>query len=70
MNILEATKKGSNTLKENGIKSHMLDSEILMSKVFNKNRIDIISNFHTNLSIKQIELFNNLIKERSKRRFK
>ena len=68
MNILEATKKGSNTLKENGIKSHMLDSEILMSKVFNKNRIDIISNFHTNLSIKQIELFNNLIKERSKRK--
>ena len=68
MNILEATKKGSNTLKENGIKSHMLDSEILMSKVFNKNRIDIISNFHTNLSIKQIKLFNNLIKERSKRK--
>jgi len=68
MNILEATKKGSNTLKENGIKSHMLDSEILMSKVFNKNRVDIILNFHTNLSIKQIELFNNLIEERSRRK--
>ncbi len=68
MNILEATKKGSNTLKENGIRSHMLDSEILMSKVFNKNRVDIILNFHTNLSIKQIELFNNLIEERSRRK--
>ena len=33
MNILEAIKKGNNTLKENGIKSHKLDSEILMSKV-------------------------------------
>ena len=68
MNILEAIKKGNNILKENGIKSHKLDSEILMSKVFNKNRIDVILNLDTILSIKEIELFNNLIEERSKRR--
>ena len=68
MNILEAIKKGNNILKDNGIKSHKIDSEILMSKVFNKNRIDVILNFDTNLSIKQIELFNNLIEERKKRK--
>ena len=68
MNILEAIKKGNNKLKENGIKSYKLDSEILMSKVFNKNRIDVILNFDTNLSIQQIELFNNLIEERKKRK--
>ena len=37
MNILKAIKKGDNILKERGIKSHKLDSEILMSQVFGKN---------------------------------
>tara|TARA_Y100000816_G_scaffold205865_1_gene151937 strand:- start:862 stop:1704 length:843 start_codon:yes stop_codon:yes gene_type:complete len=68
MNILKAIKKGDNILKEHGIKSHKLDSEILMSQVFGKNRIDIILNFDMNLTIKEIEVFNNLIKERSKRK--
>ena len=68
MDILKAIKKGDNILKERGIKSHKLDSEILMSQVFGKNRIDIILNFDMNLTIKEIEVFNNLIKERSKRK--
>ena len=68
MNILKSKKKGDNILKEHGIKSHKLDSEILMSQVFGKNRIDIILNFDMNLTIKEIEVFNNLIKERSKRK--
>ena len=53
MNIFEALKKGGNTLKKNGIKSYKLDSEILMSKVFQKNRIDIIldSNKKSNSSV-------------------
>ena len=68
MNILEAIKKGENVLKEKGIKSHKLDSEILMSKIFNKNRIDVILNFDMNLSINEIKIFNNLIEERSKRK--
>jgi len=68
MNILKAIKKGDNILKKHGIKSHKLDSEILMSQVFGKNRIDIILNFDMNLTIKEIEVFNNLIKERSKRK--
>ena len=68
MKILEAIKKGENVLKEKGIKSHKLDSEILMSKIFNKNRIDVILNFDMNLSINEIKIFNNLIEERSKRK--
>ena len=68
MNILEAIKKGDNILKKHGIKSHTLDSEILMSKVFNKNRIDIVLNLEMNLSIKEIKNFNILIQERSKRK--
>ena len=68
MNILKVIKKGDNILKEHGIKSHKLDSEILMSQVFGKNRTDIILNFDMNLTIKEIEVFNNLIKERSKRK--
>ena len=56
MNIFEAMKKGDNILKKNGIKSYKLDSEILMSKVFQKNRIDIILNSNKDLSNDEIIL--------------
>ena len=68
MNILEALKKGDHILKKNGIKSYKLDSEILMSKVFQKNRVDIILNSNKNLSDKEIILYNNLIEQRSKKK--
>ena len=68
MNIFEALKKGDNILKKNGIKTYKLDSEILMSKVFQKNRTDIILDSNKNLSKKEIMLYNNLIKQRSKKK--
>ena len=68
MNIFEALKKGDNILKKSGIKSYKLDSEILMSKVFQKNRIDIILNSNKNLLDKEIKLYNNLIEQRSKKK--
>ena len=68
MNILEAIKKGDRILKKEGIKSYKLDSEILMSHVTQKSRVDIILNLNTNLSNKDIILFENLIKQRSKRK--
>ena len=61
MNIFEALKKGDHILKKNGIKSYKLDSEILMSKVFQKNRVDIILNSNKNLSDKEIILYNNFL---------
>ena len=68
MNIFEAMKKGDNILKKNGIKSYKLDSEILMSEVFQKNRIDIILNTNKDLSNKEVLLYNNLIEQRSKKK--
>jgi len=68
MNIFEAMKKGDNILKKNGIKSNKLDSEILMSEVFQKNRIDIILNSNKNLSDKEVLLYSNLIEQRSKKK--
>ena len=67
MNIFEAMKKGDNILKKNGIKSNKLDSEILMSEVFQKNRIDIILDSNKDLSHKEVLLYSNLIEQRSKK---
>ena len=68
MNIIEALKIGDKLLKKKGIKSYKLDSEILMSKVLKRNRIDIILNSNTKLSDREIAIYNNLIEERSKRK--
>ena len=68
MNIIEALKIGDKLLKKKGIKSYKLDSEILMSKVLKRNRIDIILNSNTKLSGREIAIYNNLIEERSKRK--
>ncbi len=68
MNIFEAIKKGDNILKKNGIKSYKLDSEILLSEVFHKNRIDMILNSNKNLSVKEVLLYNNLIEQRAKKK--
>ena len=68
MNIFDAIKIGDNILKKNGIKSHKLDSEILMSQVLDKSRIDIILNSDTKLSDKETITYNNLIKQRSKKK--
>ena len=68
MNIIEAIKKGNSILKKNGIKSYKLDSEILMAKVFHKNRIDVILNSNKDLLDNEIKLYNDLIEQRSKKK--
>ena len=68
MNIFEAIKKGDAILREIGIKSHKIDSEILMSRVIKKNRADIILNSKTELSQKDYNLYENLIIQRSKQK--
>ena len=68
MDISEAIKKGDNILKKNGIKSYKLDSELLMSQVFQKNRENIILNSNVKLSNKEIFLYNNLIGQRKKKK--
>ena len=68
MDISGAIKKGDNILKKNGIKSYKLDSELLMSQVFQKNRENIILNSNVKLSNKEIILYNNLIEQRKKKK--
>ena len=58
--------EGSSILKKNGIKTSRLDSEILMSKTINKDRVFIILNSNQNLEKKSLSYFFDLIKKRSK----
>ena len=53
-------------LKKKNIKSYLLDSEILMSKVLKKRRDYIILNLEKNLEPKKFNYFKYLINERGK----
>ena len=66
MNIHDAINKGKYILNENSIESSQLDSEILMSKAINKDRKYIILNSQNELDEEKLNIFYNLICERSK----
>ncbi len=66
MKIEIAIKKACQELKKNKITSALLDSEILLSKVINKDRKFILLNFDRKLNQKDQDIFKNLILERSK----
>ena len=57
--------EGSSILKKNGIKTSRLDSEILMSKAINKDRVFMILNSNQKLEKKSLNCFFDLIKKRS-----
>ena len=44
MKVFEAIKIGSNLLKEKKITSHVIDSEILLSKILDKSREEVLIN--------------------------
>ena len=62
----EMIKIGSSFLKENKISSHILDSEILLSKVLNKSREEILINLNQKIEKRNIRLFENYLQRRSK----
>jgi len=66
MNIEKLIKEATHLLKKNFIKSASLDSEILMSKVINKNRDYVILNLNKNLEKKKVDIYKNLVSQRSK----
>ena len=66
MNIEKQIKEATDLLKKNFIKSAGLDSEILMSKVINKNRNYVILNLKEKLNKKKINDFKDLVIQRSK----
>jgi len=57
--------EGSSILKKKGIKTSRLDSEILMSKAINKDRVFMILNSNQNLEKKSLNCFFDLIQKRS-----
>ena len=66
MNIIELLNLGSNLLKEQNIKSHILDSEILLSKTLNKSRENILINLKEKINEKNISKYKKYINRRIK----
>ena len=66
MNIIELINIGSNLLKEKNIHSHILDSEILLSKTLNKSREDILVSLEEKINEKDIFKYKNYIDRRIK----
>ena len=66
MIISEIINNGSKILKNKNIRSHMIDSEIILSNVLNKKREFILTSENYEISKKQIEKFNCLLKRRLK----
>ncbi len=66
MNTLEVIKIGSDLLKKNKINSHILDSEILLSKTLNKSREKILINLDKKVNKKNISKFKENLLRRSK----
>ncbi len=65
MEILELINSGSKQLKNKKIYSHKLDSEILLSKVLNKTREELLINLNQEIGQQKISYFNRLIERRS-----
>jgi release factor glutamine methyltransferase len=65
MEILELINSGSRQLKNKNIYSHKLDSEILLSKVLNKTREELLINLNQEIEPQKISYFNRLIERRS-----
>ena len=65
MEILELINHGSRQLKDKRIYSHKLDSEILLSKVLNKTREELLINLNQKIAPQEISDFNKLVDRRS-----
>ena len=65
MEILDLINNGSKQLRDKKIFSHKLDSEILLSKVLNKTREEMLINLKQEVSPKNIDKFLKLINKRS-----
>ena len=66
MNALELINFGAKELKQKKIVSSRLDSELLLSKILNKNREEILINLNQKISQKYLSRFKELIVRRSK----
>ncbi len=65
MEILELINNGSRQLKNRDIHSYKLDSELLLAKVLNKTREELLINLNQKIEPQRISYFNRLIDRRS-----
>ena len=68
MNVLFAINQANKFLNAKGIISSRLDCEILLSKVTQSNRSEILLNLNKELSKKELDYFKNLVEQRSKKK--
>jgi release factor glutamine methyltransferase len=66
MNVLDLINFGTAELNQKKIDSSRLDSELLLSKILNKNREEILINLNQEISQKYLFEYKELIKRRSK----
>ena len=64
MNYIQILKKGENFLKKSKIKNPYLDTELILSKVVNRRREEILLNTHNKLNNKEITKFKNYLLRR------
>ncbi len=67
MKAIEIIKIGSKLLKDSKISSPILDSELILSKTLNKSREEILINLEQQINNKNILVFNQYLKRRSKK---
>ena len=67
MKVLEVIKTGSELLKEKNISSHVLDTELLLSKSLNKSREELLINLDQNINKRDLTNFNKYLIRRSNR---
>jgi release factor glutamine methyltransferase len=65
MKLETAINNAYHNLKDSNIKSALLDSELLMAKVINKNREYIFLNFNKEISKEDLYIFQNMVDQRS-----
>ena len=65
MKLETAINNAYRNLKDNNIKSALIDSELLMAKVFNKNREYIFLNLNKEISREDLYIFQNMVDQRS-----
>ncbi len=65
MNVLQLINLGSKELKSKKILSHKLDSEVILSKVLDKRREEILVDFDKTVNLENINIFKGLIERLS-----
>ena len=65
MKVSEVIKTGSKLLKEKNISSHVLDTELLLSKSLNKSREELLINLDQNINKRELTNFNKYLIRRS-----